>query len=351
MIDTFYRIKTLHNLGIHIHLHCFEYGRKASKELESFCESIIYYPRSSGFIHNLSFLPYVVNTRRSKNILKNLLQNDYPIFFDGLHTTKYLDHPSLVERKKFIRAHNIEHLYYRNLSHYEPNIVKKLYFRLESFKLKLYEKILHRADCVFAISDREQEYFNNEYHNSAFLAPFHPFDKAEYLSEFGDYILYHGDLSVNENIAVIDSLIRGVFSKVSYPCIIAGKNPQKNILNEALRYSNIKIVSNPDDNEMKELIFNAHVQVLTGLASNGFKLKLLIALHAGRHCIVNQAVVEGTKLSSLCHLTTSNKEITEKIHQLMKIRFTEAMFLKRTKMLSEDFNNKTNGVKLINLIY
>jgi len=99
MIDTYYRIKTLHNLGIRIHLHSFAYGRKASKELESFCESVSYYPRKSGFIYNLSHLPYVVNTRRSKNLLKNLLRNDYPIFFDGLHTTKYLDHPALAERK------------------------------------------------------------------------------------------------------------------------------------------------------------------------------------------------------------------------------------------------------------
>ena len=33
VIDVFYKITALAGLGVKIHLHCFEYGRKESKEL------------------------------------------------------------------------------------------------------------------------------------------------------------------------------------------------------------------------------------------------------------------------------------------------------------------------------
>jgi len=35
VFDLFYKIKTLHKLGIKIHLHCFEYGRGEQDELKN----------------------------------------------------------------------------------------------------------------------------------------------------------------------------------------------------------------------------------------------------------------------------------------------------------------------------
>ena len=41
----FYKIKALHELGIKIHLHCFEYGRGQQPELNKYCEEVFYYQR------------------------------------------------------------------------------------------------------------------------------------------------------------------------------------------------------------------------------------------------------------------------------------------------------------------
>ena len=38
VIDVFYKIKALYALGIRVHLHCFEYGRKGADELKEICE-------------------------------------------------------------------------------------------------------------------------------------------------------------------------------------------------------------------------------------------------------------------------------------------------------------------------
>jgi len=350
MIDTFYRIKALHIMGVKIHLHCFEYGRNQATELESLCASVYYYPRRSGLFQNFTKIPYVVYSRRSKELLKNLLKNDYPVLFDGLHTTIYLNHPALAGRKKLVRLHNIEHKYYHSLSVYEANLLKKLYFRLESFKLKRYEKVLGGADYIFSISTIEHDYFENRYHNSVYLAPFHPYNDCGCQPGIGDYILYHGDLSVNENVAMAEKLIENVFSKISYPCIIAGKNPPGKMLKMATAHTNIKVVPNPEELEMTALISNAHINLLPALASNGFKIKLLFAFFGGRYCIVNSVFAESTDIGSLCHTADSNKDTIQLINSLMTEPFTENLIKVRKRELSDKWDNLSNGKKLADYI-
>jgi hypothetical protein len=351
MIDTFYRIRTLSDLGIRIHLHCFDYGRKHPEELASLCETTNYYQRETNILRQFSTVPYIVSSRKSKRLLNNLIRDDYPILFDALHTTYYINHPSLSGRKKFIRLHNIEHNYYHTLSDNEQNPLKKIYFQFESVKLKRYEKVLGKADYIFPISESDQEYFNRKYHNSVYLPPFHPFFEIRILPGIGEYIIYHGDLSVNENIAVIDSLITNVFSKIPYQCIIAGKDPPEFIISHASRFSNITVIPNPDDDQMTRLVINAQVNLLPALAGNGFKVKLLMALYPGRHCLINSVVGENSFIKSLCHVANTFEEMVNKIHLLMKEPFTEKMILERYKVLSENFDVRNNASKLINLLF
>jgi hypothetical protein len=351
MIDTYYRIRALHNLNVRIHLHCFEYGRHHSKELESLCETTNYYPRKLGLSRQSSKIPYIVSSRKSKILLDNLIKNDYPILFDGLHSTFYIDHPALSGRKKIVRLHNIEHNYYHALAENEPNLLKKTYFLLESAKLKRYEKILWKADFILPVSESDQEYFNSEYHNSVLLTPFHPFSGSESLPGTGEYVIYHGDLSINENSAISDSLISEVFSKIPYKCVIAGKDPPELIKSHAARYSNITVISNPDNDQMRSLIVNAQVNLLPALAVNGFKLKLLMALYAGRHCLVNSIVGENTIIKRLCNVADNNAEIVNKISLLMKEPFTEKMIRERQKVLSDNFDIANNAGKLKDLVF
>jgi hypothetical protein len=349
MIDSFYRIKSLHELGVHIHLHCFEYGRSHSDELASLCETISYYKRKSGIFKQFSFLPYTVLSRKSKVLLGKLKQNEYPILFDGLHSTYYLRHPSLSKRRKLVRTHNIEHRYYSSMAMFEKNIFRKLYYLIEAQKLKRYEKILMNASEVLSISASDEEYFNKKYRNSVLIGPSHPFGTVESITGSGKFILFHGDISISENEAIADSLITNIFSKVSYPCIIAGKNPSLKILSLASNYSNIRVISNPSIYEINQLIKNSHINVLPALVSNGFKLKLLFALYAGRHCLVNEVAVLGSSLIPLCNIAESWEDFILKINELMKEPFTEEMIVERKKVLSEDFDNLSNAKKITDL--
>ena len=282
MIDCFYRIKWLKAEGINIHLHCFEYGRSRSEELEPLCKTVTFYPRNSSLPNHLSKIPYIVKSRNSDRLLENLKSNDFPILFDGLHTTYFLKHPGLAGRRRSVRLHNTEHLYYKSLADNEPNVIKKLYFSLEALKLRKYEERTLSSVNLLPISGQDFVYFTGYNTKVVLLPPFHPFEEVISTTGKGEYILFHGDLSVSENSLIACSLIKNVFSRLNYSCIIAGKKPSRTLLREAHGVKQLRVIADPGQSEMEDLIRNAHINVLPALTTNGFKLKHLFALFAGR---------------------------------------------------------------------
>ncbi len=119
IIDVYYKIKALHQCGVKIILHCFEYERAHSPELEAICEKVFYYKRHTGLRTNITLLPYNVYSRKHPELIANLLKNDYPILFEGLHCCYYINDPRLHNRKKIYREANIEHDYYYHLAQAE----------------------------------------------------------------------------------------------------------------------------------------------------------------------------------------------------------------------------------------
>ena len=116
VIDVYYKLEALRACGVKLILHCFEYERPHAPELESICDKVFYYKRRTGVIANLTWLPYNVYSRKDHRLIENLLQNDYPILFEGLHSCYYMDDPRLRNRMKIFRECNIEHDYYRHLA-------------------------------------------------------------------------------------------------------------------------------------------------------------------------------------------------------------------------------------------
>ena len=116
VIDVYYKLEALHACGVKLILHCFECERPHAPELESICDKVFYYKRRTGVIANLTWLPYNVYSRKDHRLIENLLQNDYPILFEGLHSCYYMDDPRLRNRMKISRECNIEHDYYRHLA-------------------------------------------------------------------------------------------------------------------------------------------------------------------------------------------------------------------------------------------
>jgi len=354
VIDVFYKITTLHKLGIKIHLHCFEYpGRERTTELDQYCEEVQYYPRILGIRSAFSFKPYIVSSRKSDELIENLVKDDYPILFEGLHSCYYIDDPRLKKRIKIYRESNIEHRYYFNLFKVDANIKNKLYFFSASAKLRIYQNVLRHATLMLAVSQHDADYLKQHfpgipvYH----LPSFHANNNVSIVPGMGDYALYHGTIEVSENEYAATYLVTKIFNEPDIPFIIAGMNPRPKFRKMAETKPNVMLVANPAEEKMSELIRNAHVHILVTFQATGLKLKLLNTLYNGRFCLVNDAMLKGTSLDSLCEIGNTAEELKAKLRDLFKKEFTIEETVRRQELLKEKYDNQVNGEKMISLIY
>jgi hypothetical protein len=351
VIDVFHKIRSLHEAGIRITLHCFEYGRVKAPELESICDEVYYYHRPKSFWYQLHYKPYIVVTRSNTELLKNLLSDNDPILFDGLHTTYFFHHPKLQNRIKIVRAHNIEYQYYSLLAKKSNNLISKCFHYVESVKLFFYEKTIKAASGIAAISASDAEYFSKINPNTQWIGAFHANDSIKSLAGKGKYLLYHANLEVAENLEAMDFILKKVMPGLNLPLVIAGKNPPPKILSHIIRLQNVKLIANPSDEDMRDLLFHAHIHLLPTFQPTGLKLKLISSLHIGRHIVVTPEMIEGSGLEALCHVVKNEQEMQQKINELWDIPFDDNELEKRKTIMDKNFSNKTNTEKLIRLIW
>ncbi len=349
-IDVFYKLKALHEEGVKIHLHCFEYGRGEKKELVKYCSKVSYYKRKMNKHLLLGSLPYIVASRASEELVKNLLQDDAPILFEGLHCCFHLNDERLKSRKKIVRMHNIEHNYYASLALVEKSFFRKKYFEQEAKKLEKFEAVLKHADAIAAISPADTKYLAGKYKNVTNIMAFHPHDKAEIKDGKSDFALYHGSLGVGENNKAALYLANEVFNNIETRLIIAGNGASSELKAAVADKKNIELKENISVSAIYELIQTAQVNVLPTFQATGIKLKLLSALYSGRHCLVNTPMVEQTGLELLCHIADSPDEMKKRVTELMTAPFTLEDKRKRVLILEEKFSNEVNARKLLKLL-
>ncbi len=354
VIDVYYKIKELYEKGIRLHLHIIEYpGRDKAPELEQYCETVHYYPRLIGMKSAFNLQPYIVQSRRSPKMLKNLLNDDYPILFEGLHSCFYIDHPKLSNRLLIYRESNIEHHYYYNLFKAESHWGKKAYFLMESFKLLLFQKKLKHADFMMVVSKGDRDYLQKVFpKNKVFFIPsFHANTSVQSLTGKGDYFLYHGNIEVPENEAAAKFLIRKVFSGTKHKLIIAGMNPPRSIYQLASKHKNLEIIANPNEGDMTRLIKEAQANILVTFQASGLKLKLLNTLYNGRFCIVNSNMLNGTDLEDLCIIGNKASDLRKILDETADMQFTNSIIAKRSEQLQVNFSNAVNADKMIDIIF
>ncbi len=352
VIDVFHKLVALKAQGIRIHLHCFQYDRLPAAELEPYCETISYYKRKTGLKEQFSLKPYIVNGRRSDALLKNLLSNKYPVLFEGLHSCYYLNHPELQGRKLVYRESNIEHDYYCHLARSENNFFTRVFFLLESVRLRIFQRVLKYAAVMLVVSEKDCIYLQNQFPGKEviYLPSFHGNSEIKSLHGKGKYAFYHGNLSVAENSQAAEFLIKEVFPGLNIPLIIAGLNPPHSLLQLAEDLE-ITIISNPANNQMDQLLREAHVNILVTFQATGLKLKLLNTLFNGRFVLVNKNMLAGTGLDELCVIADDARSIKESLASLFQQELKEEEMKKRAELLGKRYSDEANARKLIQFIY
>lgn len=351
LFDPYCKLAPLKQEGVQIHLHCFEYGRGHQPKLNEHCAEVNYYPRRTGIKSLSGNLPYIVNSRRNDALTERLLQDDYPILLEGIHCTWILNDDRFKNRKIFVRLLNIEHLYYEHLAMHERSPFKKMYYSHESKLLKKYEASIAKKAHFLALSEKDTEYYREVYGATAsFLPLFLPWTEVESLPGIGQFCLYHGNLSVAENEQAVTWLLDEVFSDLQTPFVIAGKNPSRRLQHLAHRSSHICLEANPSMQEMQDLIKKAHINILPSFNGTGVKLKFLNSLFVGRHCIVNQAAIEGSGIREGALAETATA-IKKSIESLLHRPLTAQAIEERNENVMVLYNNKKNAQALIQMIW
>lgn len=347
VMDIFYKIKALNAIGYEIVLHCCEYGeRKPQSTLNQYCFEVHYYPRKRSFGSFLRITPFIIETRKNKQLIHRLREDDYPILLEGLHHAWLLDELPK-ERQIALRVHNIEANYYFNLFTQEKSWSKKLFFMTEAFKLRLTEKYYwKKSNHLYCISKSEQLQIAAYNTQATWLPPFHG-QQFQHRSGKGSTILFHGNLSVSENEKVVLYLLEKLKDIPNrLPFKIAGKSPSSYLSEKIAQFKNVELIANPSPHQMTELLAEAHILLVWAFQESGVKLKLLDSLFNGRFVVANTYAVAGSGLEKAC-VMADDTTISQIISVLQQQDFTTTIGSERQYLLHENYNDQDNARQLI----
>lgn len=354
--DVYYKLKSLHEQGVHIIYHCYYYKghNPPTREIGKYCAELHYYKRKKSLLSLIfSRLPYVVATRADSIMMVRLLMDPAPILIDGIQCAYGLRNGNFKSKRVLFRANNIEHDYYEGLANWERNPLKKIYLKREARKLRAFEPELKGVSAILSVAKMDIPHFK-KYAHTVHLPPFFN-DSAE--SNFAPsredevrFVLFQGNLSVKENEHAAVHIIENIAPHSSQTFKIAGKNPSGYLKKIAAKQSNVGLIDTPSHKEMEGLIRDAHVNLLMTFQQTGIKLKLLHALQSGKHILINSKMDDSGIFSEMCEVLDDSRAIAKKLDELMKVDFTSEMKSIRDEKFNAIYSNKKNAKTIVNMI-
>ncbi len=134
----------------------------------------------------------------------------------------------LASRKIFLRLHNIEYVYYRQLRRSATSFFKRIYYNFESKLLKKYEyKIARKFSGIFTVSQLDRFNYKKKMHirNCIFVPVFtgHSVVHSPKRREKADIAYIMAIYQLPENEKAVFWLIDKVFCHLDIKLIIAGR--------------------------------------------------------------------------------------------------------------------------------
>lgn len=350
VIEVFFKIKPLFDLGIRIHFHCFvDVIPDENPALESITEKVYYYQNNKNPFYFFSKLPFSVISRNHKNLLQNIQNIDAPILFEGLKPTFLVYKKLLFSKRTILRLHNIEHDYFNGIASSEKNMFRKWLFKMEARKYKCYEAVISEFDQIITLSKFENNYINDQFGKASYIPVFHGNQKVKPLEGIGKYAIYHGDLRMSDNIRTVLMLIE-IFKEIpDFELIIASNSNQKFINKKIGNLKNVRYVPIQNFEHLEQLLMDAQINLVFSFQKSGTKLKLMNSLYNSRFCIINDNIMDDENVTQLCEFANTKAEIMNKIQLLKKRSFTD--YERRHEVLETQMNDVVNAELLAHKIF
>jgi hypothetical protein len=348
--ELFYKVVAFQKIGIEVKLHCFRGENDIIQPiLQKYSSSVMYYQKS---IKNNFRQPYLLVSSQKELLCKNLLKDNDPIIMDGLQTSFVVNDARFTNRKIYVRVHQVEYLNYKALYNSSKWGMRKLRYWYWAKKVKQYEQQLAKKVPIITLVQSDYEYFEKEYQANwaSFVPVFFNGDFNIPLGK-GDFCVYHGNLSVQENEEAVTWLLENVFNDLEIPFVIAGKNPSKKLIDLSHQYMHTCIAINPSDAEMKDLVKKAQINILPSINVSGIKKKIFNALYNGRFCITNIKGAVGFNSNELFIFANDVATMKEKINMYFNQPFTEEHAALRKQHLTQKYNLEANANRFLEVLY
>ena len=304
-VDVWNRILTIHKMGEYIHLICTV--KKYPKQeyiniVNNKVDKLTIIQRKNNLFDMICKRPLQMTSRKK---LKEIdLNDEYEyLILEGTYVYDILDNPKLNAKKKIIRMHNDETIYFYGLGKSTRNIFKKIYFYIESLKFRFNEKsLIRRLGNIMFISYDEMCKYKKKYPyiKECFLPTAVNFDfKTRDMNS--NNVLIIGALFMDNNKEGIKRYIKTVHPLLNdvlgYKLIIAGNTLEQGIewLEKiTVKYRNIELYDSPKNLEF--LYKKAAVFVNPMINGAGVKLKTINAIVQGLPVVSTTVGNQGTGL-------------------------------------------------------
>ena len=287
--------------------------------------------------------------------IQNLINNNSykAIIFESIFSTIYLNKLKFNKNSKLIlRAHNIEHEIWFNLSNKNP--LKKIMFYLLGLQIKKMELNIPKfLDYIFTISKNDFTFFKKIFPDKTEHIPVFFKTKKIKKKKISKSIVHLGSMDWKPNIEGVEWFIKNVIPKINkndkFKIYIAGKKMPKKYLNGKFKNTLVtgKVENALDYISNKEILF---VPIFSG---SGIRIKILEAMAIGIPVISTQKGAQGIPYKDGHDIIIANsaEEFYEFICLLTKNRELAIKVGKNGKKLIEKyFCEKEILKKLINLV-
>jgi polysaccharide biosynthesis protein PslH len=313
-------------------------------------------PHVFAALKNLMFskIPYQVQRFIDKGYQRKLIEllsahNPDIVQLESICLSPYI--PVIRQYSKariILRAHNIEHLLWKNIASQEKNIFKKRYFFTQTRRIKNYElDCLNRVNGITALTEGDMKYLS-QWDSSLkmklipFGLPFIP-DSSSFLPE-GKTLLYIGALDWIPNQEAILWFLKQVWPLVikKYPdCIfhIAGRNAPLSIVKLLQNTRGICFHGELDSTDV--FFAQSNFMVVPLFSGSGMRVKIIEAMQKGKVVIASYKAIEGIPAVPGLHFLLANtiQEFVDSIGLVFSENFDPISFSNHAKILiKEKFN-------------
>lgn len=284
----------------------------------------------------------------------------------NIYSYIYYDHLQLAIFNKSIRSntlrvldqHNCESFIIKGYYKAERNIIKKIFFLLEYFKVRNFEKnIISSMDKLILLSDEDMKSMEciTEINKSKVLISPIVVEGSNYIKEINEIdvekpikILFLGTMSWYPNSEgvkwFINEVIPELNEKINSEIYIVGKGVSEEIVNTSKKYKNINILGYVENvNDVYDICDCMVVPIFTG---SGLRVKIIEAFSKGFPVISTLLGAEGLDAINHKNIIIANNK-SEMIQSIKELKESYVLRKKISDNAYKTYRDKYsfNGVK------